>query len=56
MRALIFAVSVLAIIVGAATVSGCQSYRTDARGQRYHVGDEWITYRFDRNFNPHLVR
>ncbi len=56
MRALIFVASMLAVIVGAATISGCQSYRTDARGQRFHSGDEWSTYRFDRNFNPHRVR
>lgn len=56
MRVLIFAASMLAVIIGAATLSGCQSYRTDARGQRYHVGDEWSTYRFDRNFHPHRVR
>ncbi len=49
MRALIFAASMLAIFLGAATLSGCQSYRTDARGQRYHQGDRWEMYRFDQS-------
>ncbi len=56
MRALIFAAAMLALLVGAATFSGCQSYRTDAKGQRYHVGDEWSAYRLDKNYNPHRVR
>lgn len=39
-------------------LSGCQStsYRTDARGQRYHVGDEWTAYKLDKNYNAHRVR
>lgn len=56
MRWAIFAASMLAVILGAATLSGCQSYRTDARGQRYHVGDRWEMYRLDKNYNPHRVR
>lgn len=57
MRFVIFAASMLAVLVGAAALSGCLStYRTDASGQRYHEGDRWEMYRFDRNFKPHRVR
>ncbi len=57
MRALlIFVASMLAILVGAATLSGCQSYRTDASGQHYHQGDRWEMYRLDKNYNPVRVK
>lgn len=45
MRALIFTASMLAVLIGAATLSGCQSYRIGTDGRRYHVGDEWTAYK-----------
>ncbi len=56
MRWVIFAASMLAVIVGAATLSGCQSYRVGADGRRYHVGDRWEMYRFDQSGTLHRVK
>ncbi len=50
MRFAIFAASMLAVLIGAAALSGCQSYRTDANGQRWHSGDEWRAYRLDQRY------
>jgi hypothetical protein len=57
MRFVILAASMLAVLIGVATLSGCLStYRTDARGQRYHEGDRWEMYRLDKNYNAHRVK
>lgn len=51
MRWAIFSASMLAVLIGAATLSGCQS-----TGQRYHQGDRWEMYRLDKNYIPHRVK
>ena len=67
MRFVIFLASVLAVLAGAATLSGCNTpagyevrggslCKLGTDGRCYHIGDTWSAYRFDRNFNPHRVR
>lgn len=67
MRTLIRIAAMLAVLIGVATLSGCNApagyevrggslCKLGVDGRCYHVGDEWSAYRFDRNFKPHRVR
>lgn len=66
-RALIFAASVLAVLVGAATLSGCNApagyelrggalCRLGADSRCYHIGHEWQAFKFDNQFRAHRVK
>ena len=48
---------ILILTVLSIALVGCQStsYYTAPNGQRYHQGDQWTMYRFDKNYNPQKV-
>jgi hypothetical protein len=67
MRWAIFAASMLAVIVGAASLSGCNTpagyevrggslCKLGTDGRCYHIGHEWAAYRLDTQFRAHRVK
>jgi hypothetical protein len=67
MRWIIIISSMLAVLVGAATLSGCNTpagyevrggsvCKLGTDGRCYHVGDTWSAVRFDNQFRAHRVK
>lgn len=63
MRGLIFTASMLAVLLGAATLAGCNTpagyevrggslCKLGTDGRCYHIGDTWSAVKLDKRYNP----